>query len=394
MTPTESPFILDCEYLAAGLGSAPYSALTGLLGGTTTNPGSAVSMMHSDEFRNIFLSPRSATPHGRRTASATNSVLVGKSGTSVGNLGIGRHDELHENMHAYTTDMHHAMHLHYNTDYQPQNTVHHSHITATRDGEDLHDRYIVGAQSPERDSLSVLAETSIASAEKEKRHLHYTHAATAATNLSMQENGSTSRTIYASEESLAADTSELSRIVKSEDSPTSQAQDNSFSFADISMSTPFERPRLAMDSVLSPITHKSPDVSMTPYMTLLTLDNSSCSEASNPASEERNVHVMHALSTTSAASQSTAADVSMLDTTTNRSLFGTSTKRKRQQATEGDGDHTQVYAHQPSRYVFFYCLFIWFLLDWFFLSELRGFADFYCDAPFCLFCALSSYINS
>jgi len=289
----------------------------------------------------------------------------------VGNVGIGssedvyesmhEHMHAHENMHAYTNEMHHAMHLHYNTDYQPQNTIHTSHTTTIREGEDLQDRYITGVQSPQRDNLSVLADTSIASAEKEKHHLRYTTSTTITTNLSMQENGSTSRTIYASEESLAVDTSELSRIVKSEDSPISQAQDNSFSFADISMSTPFERPRLAMDSVLSPITHKSPDVSMTPYMTLLTLDNSSCSEASNPASEERAVHPVHTLTShtsnhtsnhsSSHGSQGQAADVSMLDTTTNRSLFGTSTKRKRQQTSEVENDNTQVYVHQPARYV-------------------------------------------
>lgn len=364
MTPTESP-LLDYDYLSTGLGSAPYSALNGLLGNPTSS-GSAMAMMNSDEFHNIFLSPRSATPHCRRSASATNSAMV-KNGTSVGNLGIGNTEDVYENMHSYTNDMHHAMHLHYNTDYQPHNTIHTSHNTATRESEDLHDRYIVGAQSPERNNnnLSVLAETSIASAEKEKHHLRYTSAtSTTHTNHShsshgMDANSSTSRTIYA-EDSLAVDTSELSRIVKAEDSPLSQAQDNSFSFADISMSTPFERPRMALDSVLSPITHKSPDVSMTPYMTLLTLDNSSCSEGSNPASEERSMHAIHTnghTNTTNGANQSTV-DVSMLDTTTNRSLFGTSTKRKRQQSSE-ENDHTQVYTHQPARFVSISLLSVW-----------------------------------
>jgi hypothetical protein len=108
-------------------------------------------MASSDDIRNVFSSPR-ATPY-----------LPSKHATHSAEAAYGldyRYEEAH------------AMHIHYNNDYQPHHMssssrMHgHGHSHA---GSDLHDRYFPSDHpaSPDRNSLSVLAETTVASAEKE-----------------------------------------------------------------------------------------------------------------------------------------------------------------------------------------------------------------------------------
>ena len=146
---------------------------------------------------------------------------------------------------------------------------------------------------------------------------------------------------------------ELSQIIKSTDSPDTLSErgiqdshlgDVSFSaLADLSMmrasreGTPFDK---LTQSALSPIGHKSPDISMTPYLNCLTLDASSMSGGdsarrcdSQPGSVEQR----------GAADQDSSA---VLDgnNSLSRSLFGTSTKRKRQ-SSEEEGEVTRVYTH-------------------------------------------------
>lgn len=191
--------------------------------------------------------------------------------------------------------------------------------------------------SPEKtttSSLGMLADSCIASAQKEQR-----------------------RTIFASEGAQGDVAAELSQIMKSADSPDSLSepglndsglQDVSFSaLADLSMvreskdTTPFHK----LAEELSPIAAKSPEISMTPFLNVFNLDASSGSGGDSRGAVLRSA--TRNLSSSSAAQNESAVDVSA---SLNRSLFGTSTKRKRTSTTAGeeDEDATLVYAHQQS----------------------------------------------
>lgn len=193
------------------------------------------------------------------------------------------------------------------------------------------------------------------------------------------------KTIFASGDEDGA-SGELSHIIKSDDSPdTLSVQDSrlgdvSFSaLADLSMlrasrtGTPFNKSMMD-NSTLSPIAAKSPDLSMTPYLNYLTLDASMSGGGSNPPSAVK-LAVMSNLGMSSGAlngrptpgsvqsssgrrsSQSHSAqqgDRTALDSsaTMNRSLFGTSTKRKRNAGTEdSDGDATRTYGQEEGEQV-------------------------------------------
>jgi hypothetical protein len=190
----------------------------------------------------------------------------------------------------------------------------------------------------------MLADSCIASAQKEQR-----------------------RAIFASEGAQGDVAAELSQIMKSADSPDSLSepglndsglQDVSFSaLADLSMvreskdTTPFHK----LAEELSPIAAKSPEISMTPFLNVFNLDASSGSGGDSRGAVLRSA-TRHHHSSSSAAQNESAVDVSA---SLNRSLFGTSTKRKRTSVTAGeeDEDATLVYAHQQSlRYCTMRCL--------------------------------------
>lgn len=120
MTPAvlnDSPMDMGYGYGNFGLGSSgmalgPFSSSAGLTGGIGGLAGGS-AMMASDEFSNLFLSPR-ATPHvGKARPRSSSEDYEGNA---------------------------HSMHIHYNHDYQP----HHSqqmNQSAVDHHDDMHERY-------------------------------------------------------------------------------------------------------------------------------------------------------------------------------------------------------------------------------------------------------------
>jgi hypothetical protein len=197
-------------------------------------------------------------------------------------------------------------------------------------------------QKTTADSLSMLADSCIASAQKDQQR----------------------RAIFASSadhDSHADVSAELSQIMKSVDSPDSMSEpglndsglpDVSFSgLVDLSMvraskdNTPFHK----LPHELSPIAAKSPEISMTPFLNVFNLDASSASGGDSRGAVLRSA-ARHGASSSSgdAALDESAVDVSA---SLNCALFGTSTKRKHHSMSAGDGDDedaTMVYPHHQS----------------------------------------------
>jgi hypothetical protein len=243
-------------------------------------------------------------------------------------------------------------------------------------------------------ALDALADHCVASAQKEIRRDAANYSLLSAHN-GHSNTLSVGKTIFASSEGddfadsaqLRDHSAELSRIIKSTDSPDTLSErgladgslnDVSFSgLGDLSMlrasreNTPFHK----IHTPLSPIgANKSPDISMTPYLNCLTLDASSGEAPTHGSSlpgsalrsalslrqerlnggdsalrtadrpSSRNAMLMEEVNASGAAA--VGADTSGL----NRSLFGTSTKRKRgsMSGTQEEGDATHIYPHQQS----------------------------------------------
>lgn len=215
-------------------------------------------------------------------------------------------------------------------------------------------------------SLDVLADSCIASAQKELRR-HASPSAAAASSSSAMAPIHGDKIIFATsaDGQLQDGSVELSHIIKSTDSPDTISErglndaglgDVSFSaLAELSMlhasaeNTPFHK----IHTALSPIQAKSPDISMTPYLNCLTLDAASGGSRSQSGSALRSAQRAHQQVVGSAERplsrsgavlpESVVRDASTL----NRSLFGTSTKRKRSSmvADGGDADYTHLYGH-------------------------------------------------
>lgn len=225
------------------------------------------------------------------------------------------------------------MYIHYNNSYQPHHQCNDHHAVHRMSGVYPDDRLYCGpgVHSPttrdndhdhcNHDSLSVLADTFIASAEKDRRQedIMSLFAAKPSSSSSSQVG---MMTIYSSEQedynnnNYQGNTTvgELSQIIKSDDSPTTSLQDGdqlvdvSFStLADLSMLRTTSSPPSCANHLstngaligmnhnivqLSPIAAKSPDISMTPYLNCLTLDCSS-QGSSRPSDTNNNNHHHH-----------------------------------------------------------------------------------------------------
>ena len=201
------------------------------------------------------------------------------------------------------------MYIHYNNSYQPQYQCDHNAAHRAYPDDRLYCES--GVHSPttrdhNHDSLSVLADTFIASAEKDRRQggvLSLFNANPSSSSSSHQ----VGMTIFSSEQDCNnyqgnTTVGELSQIIKSDDSPTTSLQDGD-QLGDVSFSTLADLSMLRTSSPsacnhhlstngalgmhhnivqLSPITAKSPDISMTPYLNCLTLESRS-SQGSRPS---------------------------------------------------------------------------------------------------------------
>jgi hypothetical protein len=262
------------------------------------------------------------------------------------------------------------MYIHYNNSYQPQYQCDHNAAHRAYPDDRLYCES--GVHSPttrdhnNHDSLSVLADTFIASAEKD-RHRQEGILSLFAANPSSSSH-QVGMTIYSSEQDYNnyqgnTTVGELSQIIKSDDSPTTSLQDGdqlgdvSFStLADLSMlrtTSPSACNHLLSTNTdgdgalgmhhnivqLSPIAAKSPDISMTPYLNCLTLDSrSSSSQGSRPSPSDMKNHTNDnddAASFSAVPSSSTNEPQQELHhhqqqpSILSRSLFSTTSKRKR-----------------------------------------------------------------
>jgi len=283
--------------------------------------------INSEGLSNVFSSPRNtpffaANYHVRQRDHHPNDYL------ELGSSALGGENN-QSRQGNFTED---NMYIHYNNNYQPQHQCDHAsnHYPDDR----LYCESGVHSPNGHHDSLSVLADTFIASAEKDRRQKGV---------LSM-----VGKTIYSSEQDsnyqgVNTTVGELSRIIKSDDSPTTSLQDGS-QLVDVSFSTLADLSMLRTGSpsaihlsthdmshniVLSPIDPKSPDISMTPYLNCLTLDCSS--QGSRPS--EMNCRTDAAFN----AVPSTSEPLQELPNL-NRSLFSTSSKRKRVSITDSSVD--------------------------------------------------------
>lgn len=242
-----------------------------------------------------------------------------------------------------------SMLIHYNNSYQPlqqDNFINNTSIY-------MNDRFFNpeirnnGPCSPQRvvgqDSLSVLAESCIASAEKEKQQLSQKLQTTIfASSSDHGVSGLGGLHNNASSSSV----NELSQIIKSDESPdtlyerclhdSTNLVDVSFStLADLSLMKNNGMQDSSSNIVLSPIAAKSPDISMTPYLNCLTLDSNS--QGSGDLCNENNDSVHHSEN-----------DISLPHL--NRTLFThttISTKRKHQSIL-GDSNHG-IECHQQQQ---------------------------------------------
>ena len=250
------------------------------------------------------------------------------------------------------------MYIHYNNSYQPQYQC--DHNAAHRAYPDDRLYCDSGVHSPttrdhnnNHDSLSVLADTFIASAEKDRRQGGILSLFAANPSSSSHQVG---MTIFSSEQDCNnyqgnTTVGELSQIIKSDDSPTTSLQDGD-QLGDVSFSTLADLSMLRTSSPsacnhhlstngalgmhhnivqLSPIAAKSPDISMTPYLNCLTLESRS-SQGSRPSDMKNHTDDDDAasfsaepLSSTNEPQQQHHQQPPILS----RSLFSTSSKRKR-----------------------------------------------------------------
>jgi len=290
------------------------------------------------------------------------------------------------------TNNNNNMYIHYNNSYQPHHQCNDHHAVHRMSGVYPDDRLYCGpgVHSPttrdndhdhcNHDSLSVLADTFIASAEKDRRQegIMSLFAAKPSSSSSSQVG---MMTIYSSEQedynnnNYQGNTTvgELSQIIKSDDSPTTSLQDGdqlvdvSFStLADLSMLRTTSSPPSCANHLstngaligmnhnivqLSPIAAKSPDISMTPYLNCLTLDCSS--QGSSRPSDTNNNNNHHHHHTLNALNDAAFNALNPLSSSTSepmpqqheqeheppnlsRSLFSSTTSSKRKRASIHD----------------------------------------------------------